>query len=71
MAYSRAYETYAQRDSMMFTTDPARKGGNMIFYNNMPLPVRSNGAENSSRTPCRTTAQVMRPAHLFKIPFSL
>ena len=37
MAYSRAYETYAQRDSMMFTTDPARKGGNMIFYNNMPV----------------------------------
>lgn len=37
MAYSRAYETYAQRDSMMFTTDPARKGGNLIFYNNIPV----------------------------------
>ena len=37
MTYSRAYETYAQRDSMMFTTDPARKGGNMIYYNNSPV----------------------------------
>lgn len=37
MAYSRAYETYAERDSLMFTTDPSRKGGNMIFYNNQPV----------------------------------
>jgi mono/diheme cytochrome c family protein len=35
MAYSRAYETYAQQDSSLFTTDvynPAHK----IFYNSMP-----------------------------------
>lgn len=35
MAYSRSYETYAERDSMVFTTDPAAKGGK-IFYNAMP-----------------------------------
>lgn len=35
MAYSRGYETYAERDSMLFTTDPAAKGGK-IFYNAMP-----------------------------------
>lgn len=33
MAYSRAYETYAERDSLKFTSDPNTKGG-LIFYNN-------------------------------------
>lgn len=37
MAYSRAYETYAEKDSMLFTTDPARRGGSQIFYNNIPV----------------------------------
>ena len=36
MFYSRAYETYAERDSMQFTTNPA-KAGKRIFYNNMPV----------------------------------
>lgn len=36
MAYSRAFETYAERDSTKFTEDPARPG-NKIFYNNMPV----------------------------------
>lgn len=35
MAYSRAYETYAPRDSSIFTTDPSAKGSK-IFYNNVP-----------------------------------
>jgi mono/diheme cytochrome c family protein len=35
MAYSRAYETYAERDSALFTQDPAQ-AGHKIFYNNMP-----------------------------------
>ena len=35
MAYSRAYESYAARDSAIFTTDPNDKG-HRIFYNNMP-----------------------------------
>ena len=35
MAYSRAYETYASRDSSVFTTNPADLGSK-IFYNNLP-----------------------------------
>ena len=35
MAYSRAYETYADRDSAIFTADP-NDAGHKIFYNNMP-----------------------------------
>ena len=35
MAYSRAYETYAQRDDSVFTLDVANIG-KRIFYNNMP-----------------------------------
>jgi cytochrome c553 len=35
MAYSRAYESYASRDSNVFTTDMYAKG-NKIFYNNLP-----------------------------------
>ena len=35
MAYSRAYESYATRDSSVFTTDP-NDAGHKIFYNNMP-----------------------------------
>jgi hypothetical protein len=36
MAYSRAYETYAERDSSIFTTDENSKGAK-IFYNNKPV----------------------------------
>lgn len=36
MAYSRAYETYAERDSLKFTTDPSKKGG-MIYFDNKPV----------------------------------
>ena len=36
MAYSRAYETYAARDSDNFTTEK-NNPGNKIFYNNMPV----------------------------------
>lgn len=36
MAYSRAYETYAERDSAKFTTDPNDQS-NKIFYNNQPV----------------------------------
>lgn len=37
MAYSRAYESYALRDSTKFTMDISKLGGNMIFYNNMSV----------------------------------
>lgn len=36
MGYSRAYETYAARDSNIFTTD-TNEAGRKIFYNNMPV----------------------------------
>lgn len=36
MAYSRAYETYAARDSAFFTTEDKERG-EKIFYNNMPV----------------------------------
>ena len=35
MTYSRAYESYATRDSAFFTTD-ANDAGHKIFYNNLP-----------------------------------
>lgn len=35
MAYSRAYESYAERDSNVFTMNPA-DAGHKIFYNNLP-----------------------------------
>ena len=36
MAYSRAYETYAERDSLAFSSDLADLG-HKIFYNNLPV----------------------------------
>lgn len=36
MGYSRAYETYAPRDSNIFTTD-TNEAGRKVFYNNMPV----------------------------------
>lgn len=35
MAYSRAFESYAERDSLVFTTD-INDRGHKIFYNTMP-----------------------------------
>lgn len=37
MSYSRAYETYALRDSMKFTMDTADLGEGKIFYNARPV----------------------------------
>ena len=62
MAYSRAYESFAKRDSAKFTMDMFKKGGDMIFFNNLPpagtikrgelfpytLPNDSNGYKMSS-----------------------
>ena len=36
MAYSRAYETYAERDSSLFTTDQSMRGSSKIYYDNHP-----------------------------------
>ena len=62
MAYSRAYESFAKRDSTKFTMDMFKKGGDMIFFNNLPpagtikrgelfpysLPNDSNGYKMSA-----------------------
>ncbi len=37
MTYSRAYESYAERDSTLFTNDKLDKGGKKIFYNASPV----------------------------------
>jgi len=37
MAYSRAVETYAQRDSTKFTTDPSEIGEGKIYYTANPV----------------------------------
>ena len=37
MTYSRAMESYTELDSTVFTSDPSKKGGNMIYYNSKPV----------------------------------
>ena len=37
MAYSRAYESYGERDTTLFTTNKFDKGGNKIYYNASPV----------------------------------
>lgn len=37
MAYSRAYETYAELDSLKFTNDP-KQAGSKIYYDRSPVP---------------------------------
>ena len=62
MAYSRAYETYAYRDSTAFTSEVDRRGGSAIYFDNKPakgtikrdeiypytLPNDSNGYKMSA-----------------------
>ncbi len=52
MAYSRAYETYAERDSNVFTTD-TNKAGRLIFYNNLPVTG--------------TVSRSVSPTHIFPL----
>lgn len=37
MAYSRSYETYAERDSAIFTSALEERGGSKIYYDNNPV----------------------------------
>ena len=69
MTYSRAYESYAERDSTKFTMDPTRKGGTMIFFDNKPsvgtisrgelfpytLPNDSNGSRSNKNKACHSS----------------
>ncbi len=62
MAYSRAYETYAERDDSVFTMD-VNNIGKRIFYNNLPpagtikrgelfpfsvVPTKTNGVDSNA-----------------------
>lgn len=38
MGYSRGYETYAERDSAVFTSRIEERGGSKIYYDNNPAP---------------------------------
>lgn len=38
MGKSRTIEAYDMRDTARFTTDAAKKGGNLIYFNSMPVP---------------------------------
>ncbi len=65
MAYSRSYETYAERDSSKFSMNMEERGGSKIFYNAQPakgtikrgefmpytLPNDSNGYKMSAMIP--------------------
>ena len=65
MGYSRGYETYAERDSSVFTTSIEERGGSKIYYDNNPasgtikrgelypytLPNDSNGYKMSAAVP--------------------
>lgn len=78
MAYSRAYESYAERDSTKFTMDPTRKGGSMIFFDNTPaagtikrgelfpytLPNDSNGYKMSAMVKNPLDSVVLTKAEL-------
>jgi len=50
MGRSRAFEAYAMHDTLLFTTDAHRRGGNMIFYNSMPVPGTMKRGELSPYT---------------------
>jgi len=67
MAYSRAYESYATRDSSVFTTDP-NDASHKIFYNNMsPAGTIKRGelfpfnVPNDSNGLLNLSAQVKNP----------
>lgn len=67
MAYSRAYESYASRDSSVFTTDP-NDAGHKIFYNNLsPAGTVKRGelfpfnVPNDSNGLINLSAQVKNP----------
>ena len=49
MAYSRAFETYSDRDSAVFTNKPANPD-DKVFYNNRPVPGTIMRGEDVSFT---------------------
>lgn len=72
MAYSRAYETYAYRDSSIFTENDAERG-QKIFYNNqpvagtiargedMPFPLAKDPIGDTAQTNYKASVNVKNP----------
>lgn len=60
MAYSRAYETYAERDSTKFTMDVTQRGkGQIIYYNNQPVAGTIKRGELFPYTPTNDSAGML------------
>lgn len=78
MAYSRAYETYAYRDTSLFTTDPAERGNKMIYYDAKPVAGTMKRGElapytvaNDSNGLITLSSQVKNPLPPLTTPDSL
>lgn len=73
MAYSRAYETYAKRDTAVFTSNVEELGGAKIFYNNMiPAGTMRRGdrlpyLQPNDSTGYKNSAAVINPYDSVKI----
>ncbi len=68
MAYSRAYESYASRDSAIFTTDMHNKGSK-IFYNNLPPAGTVKRGEMFPTTPLADTLGTYAVSSALKNPY--
>jgi mono/diheme cytochrome c family protein len=68
MAYSRAYESYAGRDSAIFTTDMNNKGSK-IFYNNLPPNGTVKRGEMFPTTSLQDTTGVYATSNSMKNPY--
>ena len=78
MAYSRAYETYAYRDTTLFTMDIAKRGGAMIYYDAKPVAGTMKRGElfpytvpNDSNGLINLSSQVKNPLPPLTTPDSL
>lgn len=68
MAYSRAYESYARRDSATFTTNALNKG-EKIFYNNTPPSGTVKRGEEFYRTTLTDTTGTYSVSYAIKNPY--
>jgi cytochrome c553 len=78
MAYSRAYETYAYRDTALFTMDINKRGGAMIYYDAKPVAGTIKRGElfpytvpNDSNGLINLSSQVKNPLPPLTTPDSL
>ncbi len=67
MAYSRAYETYALRDSSVFTTDMS-ESGHKIYYNALPVHGTMKRGELAPYTVPNDSNGLMNLSGLVKNP---